>query len=164
VNFSRHRHTALFGLPALALLITTAGCSSADDDASAVVPSPDAKVVRLCQNLDKVLPKKTDGHDRNDPGPRSALTAGWGSPAIILRCGVERPAKMSDESALSGEVNGVGWLMEKQSDGSFRFTTSLRRAYVEVSVPKKWVQQDGSGSLVDLAAPIKKAIPEGIAD
>jgi hypothetical protein len=61
-------------------------------------------------------------------------------------------------------VNGVGWLMEKQDDGSYRFTTSLRRAYVEVSVPKKWVQRDGSNALVDLASPIKKAIPEGIAD
>lgn len=111
-----------------------------------------------------MLPKKIDGLDRNDPEPRSALTAGWGSPAIILRCGVERPAKMSDQNALSGEVNGVGWLMEKQNDGSYRFTTSLRRAYVEVSLPKKWVQRDGSNALVDLAAPIKKAIPEGIAD
>ncbi|MCX4588993.1 DUF3515 domain-containing protein [Streptomyces sp. NBC_01549] len=164
MNFSCHRHTALFGLPALALLMAATGCSSADDGASAVVPSPDAKVTELCQNLDKVLPKKIDGLDRNDPEPRSALTAGWGSPAIILRCGVERPAKMSDENALSGEVNGVGWLMENQGDGSYRFTSGLRRAYVEVSVPTKWVQRDGSGSLVDLAAPIKKAIPEGIAD
>jgi hypothetical protein len=164
VDFSRHRHTALFGLPVLALLIAATGCSSADDGGSAVVPSPGAKVTGLCQNLDKVLPKKIDGLDRNDPEPRSALTAGWGSPAIILRCGVERPAKMSDQNALSGEVNGVGWLMEKQDDGSYRFTTSLRRAYVEVSVPKKWVQRDGSDSLVDLASPVKKAIPEGIAD
>ncbi|MEU0038708.1 MULTISPECIES: DUF3515 domain-containing protein [unclassified Streptomyces] len=164
MNSSRHRHTTLLGLPVLALLISTTGCSSADDGASAVVPGPDAKVSALCQNLDEALPKKVDGLDRNDPEPRSALTAGWGSPAIILRCGVERPSKMSDEDALSGEVNGVGWLMEKQSDGAYRFTSSLRRAYVEVSVPKKWAQRDGSAALVDLAAPIKKAIPAGIAD
>ncbi|MFE5139330.1 DUF3515 domain-containing protein [Streptomyces fagopyri] len=164
MNSSRHRHTTLLGLPVLALLITVTGCSSADDGASAVVPGPDAKVSALCRNLDKVLPKKVDGLDRNDPEPRSALTAGWGSPAIILRCGVERPSKMSDMEALSGEVNGVGWLMEKRDDGAYRFTSSLRRAYVEVSVPKKWAQRDGSAALVDLAAPIKKAIPAGIAD
>ncbi|MHA5051782.1 DUF3515 domain-containing protein [Streptomyces sp. SD15] len=164
MDFSRHRRTALFGLPVLALLITVTSCSSADDDASAAVPSPDAKVAKLCQNLDKALPTKIDGLDRDDPEPRSALTAGWGSPAIILRCGVERPAAMSNQNALSGEVNGIGWLMEKQDDGSYVFTSSLRRAYVEVNVPSKWVQQDGSGALVDLAAPIKKAIPEGIAD
>ncbi|MFJ8008022.1 DUF3515 domain-containing protein [Streptomyces fagopyri] len=164
MNSSRHRHTTLLGLPVLALLITVTGCSSADDGASAVVPGPGAKVSALCRNLDKVLPKKVDGLDRNDPEPRSALTAGWGSPAIILRCGVERPSKMSDVEALSGEVNGVGWLMEKRDDGAYRFTSSLRRAYVEVSVPKKWAQRDGSAALVDLAAPIKKAIPAGIAD
>ncbi|MEU1531394.1 DUF3515 domain-containing protein [Streptomyces fagopyri] len=164
MNSSRHRHTTLLGLPVLALLFTVTGCSSADDGASAVVPGPGAKVSALCQNLDKVLPKKVDGLDRNDPEPRSALTAGWGSPAIILRCGVERPSKMSDAEALSGEVNGVGWLMERRDDGAYRFTSSLRRAYVEVSVPKKWAQRDGSAALVDLAAPIKKAIPAGIAD
>ncbi|QFZ74065.1 DUF3515 family protein [Streptomyces fagopyri] len=164
MNSSRHRHTTLLGLPVLALLITVTGCSSADDGASAVVPGPGAKVSALCRDLDKVLPKKVDGLDRNDPEPRSALTAGWGSPAIILRCGVERPSKMSDMEALSGEVNGVGWLMEKRDDGAYRFTSSLRRAYVEVSVPKKWAQRDGSAALVDLAAPIKKAIPAGIAD
>ncbi|MER7676299.1 DUF3515 domain-containing protein [Streptomyces sp. NPDC096934] len=164
MNSSRHRHTTLLGLPVLALLISVTGCSSADDGASAVVPGADAKVSALCRNLDEALPKKVDGLDRNDPEPRSALTAGWGSPAIILRCGVQRPSKMDDGGALSGEVNGVGWLIEKQSDGAYRFTSSLRRAYVEVTVPAKWARRDGSAALVDLAASVKKAIPEGIAD
>jgi hypothetical protein len=168
VNSFRHRRTTSFGLPVLALLIAATGCSSADDDASAVVPSPDAKVTKLCQNLDKALPKKVDGLDRNDPEPRSALTAGWGGPAIILRCGVDKPPKMvdpkvatgDDPNAVGGGVDGVGWLMEKQDDGAYRFTTSLRRAYVEVTVPKG---RDSSGVLVDLAPSIKKAIPKGIA-
>jgi hypothetical protein len=163
VNFSRHRHTTFFGLPVLALLIVATGCSSADDSASAAVPSPDAKVTKLCQNLDKVLPKKVDGLDRNDPGPRSALTAAWGSPAIILRCGVDRPAKMADPEADGVEVNGVGWLLEKRDDGSFRLTTTLRTAYVEVTIPKARAG-DGLAPLTDLAAPVKKAIPGGIAD
>ena len=163
MNFFRHRRTAFLGPPVLVLLITATGCSSADDDASAVVPSPDAKVTKLCQNLDKVLPKKVDGLDRNDPGPRSALTAGWGSPAIILRCGVERPAKMSDPEADGVEADGVGWLLQKRDDGSFRFTTTLRRAYVEVTIPKARTG-NGVAPLADLAAPVKKAIPEGIAD
>ncbi|MEU9210378.1 DUF3515 domain-containing protein [Streptomyces sp. NPDC048415] len=169
MNFFRHRHAAFFGLPAFALLITIAGCSSADDSVSVAVPSPDAKVTKLCQNLDKVLPRKVDGQSRQDPEPRSALTAGWGSPAIILRCGVERPPKMidpkvalgDDPKAAGGGVNGVDWLMEKQDDGSNRFTTANRSAYVQVTVPKG---RDTSGMLVDLAASIKKAIPKGIAN
>jgi hypothetical protein len=166
VNFfrRRHRHRTVFGLPALAVVLTTAaGCSSADDSARAAVPGPGAKVTKLCRNLDKVLPSKVDGQDRRDPEPASALTAGWGDPAIILRCGVERPAKMNDPEADGVEVDGVGWLLQKQDDGSFRFTTTLRKAYVEVSIPKDRTG-DGMAPLVDLAPAVKKAIPEGIAD
>lgn len=147
----------------LALLITAVGCSSADDTVSAAVPSPGAKVSELCKDLDKALPSKVDGQDRRDPTPASALTAGWGNPAIILRCGVERPSKMNDPEADGVEVNGVGWLLEKQKDGSFRFTTTLRKAYVEVTIPKDRTG-DGMAPLVDLAKSVKKAIPAGIAD
>ena len=169
MDFFRHRHTSHFGLPALVLLIAATGCSSADDNTPIAVPSPGAKVTDLCQNLDKSLPRKVDGLDREDPEPRSALTAGWGSPAIILRCGVSRPAKMidpkvadgNDPDAVGGGVNGVGWLMEKRDDGSTRFTSAQRLAYVEVTVPGG---RDTSSVLVDVAAAIKKTIPDGIAD
>jgi hypothetical protein len=159
VNSFRHR---LLGLPVLAVLITAAGCSSSDDSATAAVPSPDAAVTKLCRNLDRALPKKVDGLSRKDPRPASVLTAGWGSPAIILRCGVPRPAEMNDPEADGAEVNGVGWLLQKQGDGSFRFTTTLRLAYVEVTIP---AQRTGHGvaPLADLAPAVKKAIPEGIA-
>lgn len=165
VNSFRHRHAVL---PALAVLITVAGCSSADDDASAAVPSPDAKVTELCQNLDKALPAKVDGESRDDPEPASPLTAGWGGEAIILRCGVERPPKMvdpkvadgHDPDAMPGGVNGVDWLMERQGDDTYRFTTANREAYVEVSVTDG---RDSTGVLIDLAPGIKKAIPKGIA-
>ncbi|UOB09999.1 DUF3515 domain-containing protein [Streptomyces sp. HP-A2021] len=172
MNSFRHRHRSVFRvffrLPALALLITAAGCSSADDSASAAVPSPDAKVTELCRNLDKVLPAKVDGERREDPEPASALTAGWGSPAIILRCGVPRPPEMvdpkvaegRDPDAVAGGVNGVDWLMEKQDDGGYRFTSANREVYVEVAVPEG---VDSSGVLIDLASAVKKAIPEGIA-
>lgn len=159
--FSRHR---LVVLPALALLIAAAGCSSMDDEVRSSVPHADAGVTKLCQNLDKVLPEKVDGHERHDPVPASALTAAWGSPAIILRCGVPRPLALNDPDSLGAEVNGVGWLVEERDDGSYRFTTTLRRAYVEVTIPAAAAKKSGSGTLVDFAAPVKKAIPEGIAD
>ncbi|MFF0018224.1 DUF3515 domain-containing protein [Streptomyces sp. NPDC005374] len=163
MKFFRHRRRTVLGLPAFALLITVAGCSSADDSASAVVPSPEAGVAKFCRELDRVLPSKADGRSRRDPEPASALTAGWGDPAIILRCGVVRPSKMDDPEADGVEVDGVGWLLEKQDGGSFRFTTTLRKAYVEVTIPKGRTG-DGMAPLVDLAPAIKKAIPEGIAD
>ncbi len=165
VNSSRHRHAVL---SALAVLITVAGCSSADDSASAAVPRPDAKVTELCQNLDEALPAKVDGESRDDPEPASELTAGWGGVAIILRCGVERPPKMTDPrvangndaDAVPGGVNGVDWLMETRGDDVQRFTTANREAYVEVEVADG---RDGTGVLIDLAPALKKTIPEGIA-
>lgn len=165
MKISRHR---LIGLPASALLITVVGCSSADDGAGVAVPSPSPAVTKLCQNLDKALPRTVDGLSRNDPEPGSVLTAGWGSPAIILRCGVVRPPKMidpkvaegGDPDAVAGGVNGVDWLQEA-TDGGYRFTSANRTAYVEVSVPEG---QDSAGVLVDLAPAVKSAIPEGIAD
>ncbi|MFF8318041.1 DUF3515 domain-containing protein [Streptomyces bobili] len=156
-------------LPPLALLLAAVGCSSADGDVSAAVPSPSATVTELCRNLDRALPSAVDDQHRRDPSPASALTAGWGNPAIILRCGVERPPKMTDPKvatgadpdAVAGGVNGVDWLMEKGNDGAYRFTTASRLAYVEVTVPEG---RDTSGVLIDLASAVKKAIPEGIAD
>ncbi|MFS8201995.1 DUF3515 domain-containing protein [Streptomyces sp. CWNU-52B] len=169
MDFFRHRLPSSVGLPALVLLIAATGCSSADDNIPASVPSPGTKATKLCQNLDKSLPRKVDGLDRKDPEPRSVLTAGWGSPAIILRCGVSRPAKMvdpdvadgRDPDAVGGGVNGVGWLMEKRDDGSSRFTSAQRVVYVEVTVPSG---RDTASVLVDLAGAIKEAVPEGIAD
>ncbi|MDT0402198.1 DUF3515 domain-containing protein [Streptomyces edwardsiae] len=165
MNSFRHRHAVL---SALAVLITAAGCSSADDSASAAVPSPDAKVTKLCQNLDKALPAKVDGESRDDPEPASELTAGWGGVAIILRCGVERPPKMADPKVANGQdadavpggVEGVDWLMERQGDDAYRFTTANREAYVEVRVTGG---RDSTGVLIDLAPAVRKAIPEGIA-
>lgn len=151
------------GVPVLASLIAVAGCSSGDGDASVAVPRPSASVVKICEALDKALPAKVDDLSRRDPEPASALTAGWGDPAIILRCGVVKPAAMDDADADGVEVNGVGWLLEKRDGGVFRLTTTLRKAYVEVSIP---AQRTGHGlaPLVDLAGAISKSVPEGIAD
>jgi hypothetical protein len=169
VNIFRHRP---FGLLAPALLIAVAGCSTADDSDTVAVPTPDAKTAPLCRDLDKVLPRQVDGLSRQDPEPRSAYTAGWGSPAIILRCGIVRPPKMvdpkvaqgDDPNAIGGGVNGVDWLMEKEDDGTWRFTTSGRRAYVQVTLEKKLSGSDDSAQvLMDLAGAVKKAIPKGIA-
>ncbi|WP_156721328.1 DUF3515 domain-containing protein [Streptomyces apocyni] len=150
-------------LPALGLLLAAVGCSSADDTPSAAVPSPGSRSAAACRDLHGELPRQLDGLDRADPTPRSELTAAWGGSAIILRCGVPRPDRMSDESADGVEVNGVGWLLERQGGGGFRLTSTLREAYIEVTLDKKRAEAGGLGPLTDLAGPIKKTVPEGIA-
>ena len=130
-----------------------------------VVPSPAAKAAGLCRDLHEQLPEKVEGLERTDPGPTSELTAGWGDPAIILRCGVERPPEMIDPAyaAKNGvKVNGVAWLLQKRDDGSYTFTTGARLAYVEVTLPEERAG-GGLSPLTDFAAPIKKTIPKGIA-
>ncbi|WP_330460025.1 DUF3515 domain-containing protein [Streptomyces sp. NBC_00820] len=168
MNIFRHRSLALL---APALLIAVAGCSSADD-ATVAVPRPDARTAPLCRQLHRELPGKVDGERRDDPRPRSVYTAGWGGPAIILRCGIVRPPKMidgkvaqgDDPNAIGGGVDGVDWLMEKHDDGSWQFTTAGRRAYVQVTLAKELSGPDDSSEvLIDLAPAVKKAIPEGIA-
>lgn len=61
------------------------------------------------------------------------IAAAWGDPPIILRCGVEEPVKLRPDSQCH-EVNGVGWLAEKQGD-DWLFTTIGRAYYVSLEVP-----------------------------
>ncbi|MBK3385932.1 DUF3515 domain-containing protein [Streptomyces albidoflavus] len=161
MNLTRRR--SLRSAAAALLLAAVAGCSSTGGRPAAAVPGPDSATATLCHKLDDRLPQRVAGMERNDPEPESALTAGWGSPAIILRCGVPRPGAMNDPDAEGVEADGVGWLMEQPGDGSFRFTTTLRRAYVEVALPAEHVPE-GLAPLSDLAPSITEAVPEGIAD
>ncbi|MFE9253440.1 DUF3515 domain-containing protein [Streptomyces sp. NPDC007088] len=153
----------LTGPAVLVSLCAAVGCSSTNGTAKAAVPSPGTAATALCRKLDDQLPDKVNGLSRNDPEPQSELTAGWGDPAIILRCGVPRPAEMNDPDADGAEVDGVGWNVFEKGDGSYRVTTVLRAAYVEVSIPKSRVK-DGLAPLTDLAGPISRTIPKGIAD
>jgi hypothetical protein len=153
----------ILALVSVLTALSAAGCTLTDEAATAVVPSPTPATTTLCRHLDRQLPKHVDGLRRVDPTPQSPLTAGWGDPAIILRCGVARPPRMNDPNADADDVNGVNWLQEQNGDGSFRFTTTLRKAYVEVTLPKQRTSH-GVNPLIDLASPVKKTIPQGIAD
>jgi hypothetical protein len=155
------RRAALIAVSAVACLCATAVyASTPGTDESVAVPVPDARVAGYCAALQTRLPKKVDGLPRHDLKPRSDLTAGWGDPSIVLRCGVPRPAVDANPEADGVDVDGVGWSIEPQSGGSFRLTTTLRKAYVEVTLPKKWAGD--LGPLTDLAGPVKKTIPAGI--
>ncbi|MEW1864726.1 DUF3515 domain-containing protein [Streptomyces sp. NBC_00669] len=144
-------------LSAAAVYVFTA---SGSDDESVAVPVPDSQVTAYCKALHAQLPKKVNGLPGHDLKPVSPLTAGWGDPTIVLRCGVPRPAADDSENTDGVEVDGVGWSIEPQSDGSFRLTTTLRKAYVEVVLPKKYATD--LGPLTDLASAVKHTIPAGI--
>ncbi|MEW2522373.1 DUF3515 domain-containing protein [Actinacidiphila alni] len=155
------RRVVLTAVSAVACLSAAAvyAFSSGTDDTVAV-PVPDKRVAGYCHALHGALPAKVDGLSRHDLKPRSELTAGWGKPAIVLRCGVPRPVELKNPEADGVTVDGVGWLIEQQSDGAFRLTTTLRKAYVEVTLPKKWAGD--LGPLTDLADAVKATVPEGV--
>lgn len=162
VNLPPRRSLAL---PLLAVLITAVGCSSSDDSASVAVPSPKGETARLCRALHAELPGTVDGLKRRTADPASDFTAVWGSPAVQLRCGVPKPDVLTRGSEHynpmqdAAEINGVEWVFEEQDDG-YRFTTVLRRAYVEVTVPGKYAPE--VDVLTDLASAVKKTVPVGV--
>ncbi|MFF3269468.1 DUF3515 domain-containing protein [Streptomyces chrestomyceticus] len=146
----------------LTVAFAAVGCSSSvPTDA----PAPEGAFARQCRALQKELPRTVDGLERGTADPVSDFTAVWGDPPVKLRCGVPKPAVLTPGSehynpgADAAEVDGVDWLFERQDDG-YRFTTVLRKTYVEVSVPGKYAPE--VDVLTDLADAVRKTVPAGV--
>ncbi|MFE0424367.1 DUF3515 domain-containing protein [Streptomyces sp. NPDC058953] len=162
---SRHRvrarpRRAVPSLPfvlSAAVLFAVTACAAERPEVA--VPRPPAEESALCSALDEALPETVGGHDRSDPEPASALTAGWGDAAIVLRCGVPRPEGMSDPAQQGIEAEGVGWLLERL-DGGTRFTTTFRATYVEVSMDERYAHD--STPLAQLADAVKSTVPTAV--
>ena len=119
-------------------------------------PAPPDDVAGACSRLLPALPADVDGQERRATDPESPLTAAWGDPAIVLRCGVPRPGAY-DPAGQVAEVEGVAWLPQ-QTDEGYVFTTIGRVADVEVRVPRAYAPE--VNPLVDLAAPVRDRLPQ----
>jgi Protein of unknown function (DUF3515) len=135
-------------LPAL-----LAGCGVGAVEAP--VPRPPAAVERLCHDLRERLPAKVHGQARRATTPKSPLVTAWGSPAIVVRCGVPRPTALRPTSELV-VVNGINWL-PVPPDRPVTFTAVGRQAYVEVTVPAAY--EPPGDVLIELTGPIKQTVP-----
>jgi hypothetical protein len=145
------------GVALLAPLLTSCGGGPVDVDP----PTPDVDVVEQCHALLDGLPETVDGQDRRDISPGDALAAAWGDPAIVLRCGVTKPAALTPTSFCLA-VDDVGWLpvvdgreydMARPPDDTIVFTTIGRSAYIEVTVPERW--SGDVDALADVADAVK---------
>lgn len=147
---------------ALLLLAAPLACSGGGGAPQVAVPTPQGKAVDHCRELADRLPGTVDGQKRRETDPVSALTAGWGDPAVELRCGVPRPEVLTPGSehynptADTVSVNGVDWLYEDLDDGA-RFITTQRAAFVEVTVPGAYAPE--VNALTDLADAVGTSVP-----
>ncbi|MFD0022566.1 DUF3515 domain-containing protein [Streptomyces sp. NPDC058382] len=162
MTFIRRRlpRPVFLGPSAALLLMAAAGCSSGDASASVAVPTPSPEAAAYCRALHAKLPSSVAGQRRSDPGPGSELTAGWGDGAIVLRCGVPRPAKMDDAQSKAIDASGVKWMLEQREDDGPRFTTTFRKAYVEVTLSEAYAHD--ASPLAAFAPAVRKTIPNSL--
>ncbi|HEX6935629.1 MAG TPA: DUF3515 domain-containing protein [Actinomycetes bacterium] len=140
------------GLLLLALAVRCGG------PGTVAVRPPDAPgVTATCRTLHAVLPDQVNAGDRRRTTPESARTAAWGQPAVVLRCGVPRPAGLTATSEVV-EVDGVGWFLTERPR-AYVFTTVGRTAYVEVRVPASIPREQATAPLVDVATALERSVP-----
>jgi hypothetical protein len=106
-----------------------------------------------CRGLLSDLPPSVAGQPRRMVEHR--LAGAWGDPSIILRCGVEKPTSLKPTSPCD-EINGVGWLAERQSDG-YLFTTIGRSHYASLEVPADY--EPAADALADVADLVGRHVP-----
>lgn len=119
-------------------------------------PEPSGAAAYACAALHGRLPDEVAGATTTPTKPQSPLTQAWGSPAIVLRCGVGVPAALTPTSQLV-TVNGVDWLPEPLTQG-YLFTTVGRQLNVEVSVPDHYSPE--ADALADLGPVISSLDPK----
>ncbi|HEY0166982.1 MAG TPA: DUF3515 family protein [Jatrophihabitans sp.] len=116
-------------------------------------PTPDPATQAACVKvfaelpvqLGQLVPRRTDTD--------SSFVAAWGEPAVVVRCGVAKPAVFGTaEAAQLVEVNSVLWQPDPQRDRTV-YTTVDRSVYIDVTVPA------GADQPLPLLAPAVSALP-----
>ncbi|WTW97484.1 DUF3515 domain-containing protein [Streptomycetaceae bacterium NBC_01309] len=156
------------------LLLTAVTLLDGDPDPAKVrLPQPPsevrAQIDRVCRDLGAQLPDKVLDAETRKTVPDSDLTAAWGDPAIVLRCGVPKPVSLRpddpryDPAQNVAGVNGVDWTFTFLGKGKgVQFTTLHREVNVEVTVPAKYGQP--TGLLTAFAEPVKRTVPATMGD
>ena len=105
-----------------------------------------------CAAAGAAWPAEVSGMPRRDTDPLDPAVAAWGDPAVIARCGVAAPGPTDTECL---EVDGVGWIPERLSDGT-RFTSFGTEPAIEVLVPRAYAPE---GLLLPVFGPAARALP-----
>jgi hypothetical protein len=140
-----------------ALLAGVAGLAltSCAGPVDVAAPSLDPPTAASCQELLAALPETLDGQPSREVSPADASAAAWGDPAIVVRCGVERPPGLTPDAQLF-EVDRLAWFPEELPDG-YRFTTYDRDPVVEVVVPAAYAPE--IDVVVEVGAVVRATLP-----
>jgi len=128
----------------------TAGCSSDEQ----LAPAPSASSAECARAL-AAAPSRVLDRDRAEG--RQVGLIGWGSPAIVLRCGLAEPGPTT-LTCLG--VDGVDWVIDEKADPMTAVSYG-RSPAVEVRMPRAYRPSDLPAALVDLR-PVAEALPKGI--
>jgi hypothetical protein len=118
-------------------------------------PTPSGAAVARCAQLTKDLPATVEGLSSRPTRPRSPYSHAWGKSAVVLRCGVARPAGYVAGAEVT-IVDGVRWF-EQTGSATVTWTALRPNVHVALSLPTSY--QDQGAFLVDLATPLKRALP-----
>lgn len=117
-------------------------------------PRPDAATQAACVKVFAELPVRLGTLAPRRTDTDSSFVAAWGDPAVVLRCGVARPAVFgTPDAAQLVEVNSVLWQPDPQRDRTV-YTVVDRSVYLDVTVPA------GVDQPLPLLAPAVSALPK----
>ncbi|MEO7263011.1 MAG: DUF3515 family protein [Jatrophihabitantaceae bacterium] len=98
-------------------------------------PKPDTATEVACVKVFAKLPVRLGELAPRRTATDSSFVAAWGDPAVLVRCGVAKPAIFgTPEAAQLVEVNSVLWQPDPQRDRTV-YTTVDRSVYLDVTVP-----------------------------
>jgi hypothetical protein len=145
---------------------TTSASSTATNAPLAAItvaaPPSNAATVAPCTKVLQELPVALGDLPSRvvHPQPDSPFVVAWGDPAVVLRCGVDRPAGLSvGSTAQTIVVDDVVFLVGDRGGDTTApnvFTVVDREPYIEVTVPASYTQPP----LGPIADAVAKALPK----
>ncbi|WP_448627326.1 DUF3515 domain-containing protein [Geodermatophilus sp. URMC 64] len=99
-------------------------------DVPPVTPEADAN----CPALMGALPLELAGEPSRPVQSDSPFAYAWGDPAVVLVCGVDRPAGFVATASLI-QINAVQWFVDDSDPDTVVWTTVDRPVYVQLTIP-----------------------------
>jgi hypothetical protein len=98
------------------------------------VPPATPQTEQSCPGLMRDLPVVLAGEQSRRVDSETPYAYAWGDPAVVLICGVDRPAGFVTGTATI-QINGVQWYVDTSDPDTTVWTAVDRPIYIEVRLP-----------------------------